>query len=261
MIQPPFFLSSLLPVRHGFFTRHGGVSAAPYETLNGGLGTQDQPEDVQENRCRMAAAVGVEPEHFVALRQVHGADVHVLRHGQEVWSHTDGHEVLPAGDALVTDCPEVALGVATADCAPVLLSSDDGRIVGAAHAGWRGAVGGVLEQTVEQMRLLGAEGLRAVVGPCIGPASYEVGGDMRRAVLERHPEGDRFFVPAARDGHCQFDLPAFCLSRLERLGVKAEWTGHDTLADEQFFSHRRATLKGDARTGRQVSVIRAGRTG
>lgn len=259
MKQPPFFSSSLLPVRHGFFTRDGGVSAAPYETLNGGLGTQDRPRDVQENRRRMAAAVGVELEHFVALRQVHGADVRVLRHGQEVWSHTDGHEALPAGDALVTDCPEVALGVATADCAPVLLSSDDGRIVGAAHAGWRGAVGGVLEQTVEQMHLLGAEGLRAVVGPCIGPASYEVGEDMRRDVLEQHPEGGCFFAPAARDGHYQFDLPAFCLSLLEKQGVRAEWTGHDTLAEDRFFSHRRATLKGDARTGRQVSVIRAGR--
>lgn len=261
MIHPPFFKSSSLPVRHGFFTRKGGVSAAPYETLNGGLGTQDRPEDVQENRRRMAAAVGVELERFVALRQVHGADVHVLRRAEDVWSHRKGHEALPAGDALVTGSPDIALGVATADCAPVLLASEDGRIVGAAHAGWRGAVGGVLEQTVEQMRLLGAEGLRAAVGPCIGPASYEVGEDMRREVLERHPEGGCFFASAARDGHYQFDLPAFCLSLLERLGVKAEWTGHDTLADGQFFSHRRATLKGDARTGRQLSVIRAGRTG
>lgn len=261
MTCPPLIQASLLPVQHGFFTRQGGVSAAPYETLNGGLGTQDRLEDVQENRRRMAAAMGVELEQLVALRQVHGADVHVLRRAEDVWSHMKGHEALPAGDALVTDSPDIALGVATADCAPVLLASEDGRIVGAAHAGWRGAVGGVLEQTVEQMRLLGARGLRAVVGPCIGPASYEVGEDMRRAVLEQHPEGGRFFAPAVRDGHYQFDLPAFCLSLLEKQGVRSEWTGHDTLADGQFFSHRRATLKGDARTGRQVSVIRAGRVG
>lgn len=261
MMQPPFFSSSLLPVLHGFFTRDGGVSSVPYETLNGGLGTQDQLQVVQENRRRMAACMGVELERFVALRQVHGADVHVLRHVGDVWSHTDGHEALPAGDALVTDCPEVALGVATADCAPVLFSSGDGWIVGAAHAGWRGAVGGVLEQTVTHMRALGAEGLRAVVGPCIGPASYEVGEDMRRDVLERHPEAGRFFVPAGRVGHHQFDLPAFCLSLLEKQGVQVEWTGHDTLADGRFFSHRRATLGGDARTGRQLSVIRAGLKG
>lgn len=261
MKQPPFFSSSLLPVRHGFFTRDGGVSSAPYETLNSGLGTQDRPQDVQENRRRIASSVGVELEQFVALRQVHGAEVHVLRHVRDVWSHTDGHEALPVGDALVTDCPEIALGVATADCAPVLFSSDDGRIIGAAHAGWRGAVGGVLEQTVKQMRLLGAEGLRAVVGPCIGPASYEIGEDMRRAVLEQHPEGECFFTAAARQSHYQFDLPAFCLSLLEKHGVKAEWIDHDTLADDRFFSHRRATLKGDARTGRQLSVIRAGMKG
>ncbi|MUG80307.1 peptidoglycan editing factor PgeF [Bombella sp. ESL0380] len=258
MTQPVFLRSPLLPVRHGFFTREGGVSVAPHDTLNGGLGTQDRLDNVQENRRRMAAVVGVELEQFAALRQVHGADVHVLRQVDEVWSHTQGHEALPAGDALVTDCPELALGVATADCAPVLLSSDDGRIVGAAHAGWRGAVGGVLEETVRQMRLLGAEGLRAVVGPCIGPVSYEVGEDMRRAVLERHPEGERFFSQAARAGHHQFDLPAFCLFRLAEEGVQAEWTGHDTLAEERFFSHRRATVHGDGRTGRQIAVIRAG---
>ncbi len=254
MTELPSFQSPLLPVQHGFFCRDGGVSAAPYDSLNGGLGTEDERAAVQENRRRLAAAVNVPVEHFAALTQVHGAEVHMVRSVEDVPSLLAS----PEGDALVTDCPKVALGIATADCAPVLFSSDDGRIVGAAHAGWRGAVGGVLENTVKQMRLIGAEGIRAVVGPCIGPESYEVGVDMRRAVLENHSDADVFFRPSSgREGHYMFDLPAFCVARLEAVSVAhVEALKLDTLAIPRFFSHRRATLAGDSRTGRQISVIR-----
>ncbi|PHI96882.1 hypothetical protein BG621_04025 [Parasaccharibacter apium] len=259
MSLPPVIHSSLLPVPHGFCLRQGGVSRAPYESLNGGVNTQDDPTYVQANRQRIAALVGVEEVHLAALQQVHGAEVVTLRGSEDVPSFSYG--ALPEGDGLVTDCPTIALGIATADCAPVLFASHDGRVVGAAHAGWRGAVAGVLEATVQQMRALGAEGIRAVIGPCIASASYEVGEDMRCAVLAHDPahesSGGRFFTPAARTGHYQFDLPAFCLARLEALHVRAEWVGRDTAAETCFFSHRRATLRGDGRTGRQLSIIRA----
>lgn len=244
---------------HGFFTRRGGVSQGPYASLNCSISSQDRAEDVAANRARVAAALGVEPGALLGLTQVHSADVVVLRRGAAHWRSGRG----PQGDALVTDDPALAIGVVTADCAPVLFAAAGGRagglVVGAAHAGWRGACGGVLEATVAAMRDLGAREIAAVVGPCIGPSGYEVGEDMRRAVLALDPQGASCFGPAARHGHFLFDLPGYVLGRLRRAGLRRIGAvGLDTLRDPgRFFSHRRRVLASGGVIGHQISAIRA----
>lgn len=245
----------LAGVRHGFFTRRGGVSPAPYDTLNCSMSSKDDPRNIAVNRGRVSAFLGVESADLLGLTQVHSADVKTVRRGVAHWRTGRG----PAGDALVSDDPDVALGVITADCAPVLFASLDGRVVGAAHAGWRGAADGVLEATVEAMRALGAAEIRAVVGPCIAPQSYEVGADMRAAVLDLDARGEGFFACAARPRHFMFDLPGYALARLRRAGLKRiEAIGLDTLADpRRFYSHRRRTLAGGGTIGHQISAIRA----
>ncbi len=240
------FFTGSLKAKHGFFTRNGGVSAGLYASLNCSF-SSDNPEHVRENRTRVAAAMGVERAQLLGVKQVHGDGVATVR---EPWAEGSG----PAADALVTAVPGLALGVITADCAPVLFCADG--VVGAAHAGWRGALGGVLEATAAAMRDLGAQEIHAVIGPCIAQASYEVGADMRDAVLSRHAADARFFE-ATRPGHWQFDLPGYCAARLRTAGVKAEALGLDTYAQEQeFFSYRRKTLRGEPATGHQISVIR-----
>lgn len=228
---------------HGFFTRNGGVSTGAYATLNAGLRSDDDPQAVAENRRRIQAALGARA--LRALRQVHGPRA---VDAAEAW------DALPEADAMACAVPGIALGVITADCAPVLFADPVARVVGAAHAGWRGAVGGVLEATLDLMESLGASRRRivAVVGPCIAQPSYEVTRDLLDAVGD-----DRFFAPGRDAAHWQFDLPGYCLHRLSGV-AEAHWTGHDTLPDEaRFFSHRRRTLAGGGPLGHQLSGIAA----
>lgn len=239
-----FLTHPALSARHGFFTRRGGVSTGAYAELNCGLRGDDPPENVAENRARVARAVGAEPDGLRSLRQVHGPRV---VEAAAPW------EALPEADGMVTKAPGVALGIITADCAPALFHDPAAGVIGAAHAGWRGAVSGVLEATVEAMLALGAERERiaAVIGPCIAQASYEVRADLRDAVAD-----PRFFAPGRDAGHFQFDLAGYCVARLRAAGVAAMALGLDTLSDEaRFFSHRRRTLAGGGPLGHQISAI------
>jgi YfiH family protein len=239
-----------LAAPHGFFTRRGGVSSGPFTSLNCSLSSADDRDCVLRNRALAAEAVGADPAALVGLMQVHGADVIRV---DRPWKPGQG----PRTDAMVTDRPEIALGIVTADCAPVLFTNPRGDIVGAAHAGWRGAVAGVLEATVAAMRALGAAQVQAVVGPCIGQASYEVGADLRDAVLARDPADARFFEAGQRPERWQFDLPGYCAARLEAAGAGAHVLVADTLSDaDRFFSHRRRTLAGGGPIGHQISIIR-----
>ncbi len=244
------FLTADLAAPHGFFTRNGGVSQGPYASLNCSLSGADDPASVQENRALVAQAIGVKPEKLLGLKQVHEAKV---IHVTSLWAAGAG----PAADALFTTQSGIALGVITADCAPVLFSDAQGSCVGAAHAGWRGAVLGVLEATGMAMRSKGAVGIRAVIGPCIQRRSYEIGDDLREAVLARNPAHEQFFAPGETAGKWQFDLPGYCAARLESVDIPAEMLAEDTFAQEQkFFSHRRRTLRGEPVLGHQISVIR-----
>jgi hypothetical protein len=252
MHQPEFLRADALRVCHGFFTRLGGVSSGPYTSLNCSLSSQDSREAVLENRARAARALGGDPARLVGLFQVHGAAV---VHVTEPWAPGGG----PQADAMVTDRPGIALGIVAADCAPVLLADEAGKIIGAAHAGWRGALAGVLEATIAAMAALGADArkMTAVVGPCIGQASYEVGPDLRDAVLARAWADARFFAAGRRPAHWQFDLSAYCAARLGDAGIgTVARIGEDTCAgEEKFFSHRRRTLSGGGPIGHQISVI------
>ena len=245
---PEAVASPLLTVPHAFLTRRGGVSTGLYASLNCGRGSDDDPGAVARNRAFAAGAVGAEPGALVTVHQVHSA--------RAVTARAPG----PAeeADALVTDRPGLALGVLTADCAPVLLVDIEAGVVGAAHAGWRGALAGVVEATVEAMATLGAEPSRttAAVGPCIGPAAYEIGDEFEARFLAADPAHARFFERA--EGRARFDLPAYVLGRLAAAGVgRAEWTGHCTYTDEgRFFSHRRSVHRGEPDYGRLISVVR-----
>lgn len=239
-------LTTALPVRHGFFTRRGGVSEGPYASLNCSLSGQDRRESVRENRARVARALGTEPARLVGLAQVHGTAVVRVT---EAWPAGAG----PQADAMVTDRPGIALGIVTADCAPVLFADPKAGVIGAAHAGWRGAVAGVLEATLAAMTALGARPERtiAAIGPCIAQASYEVAADLYDAV------GDpRFFIDG-RPGRWQFDLAGYCAARLAAAGTAmAEQVAADTAAEPaRFFSHRRRTLTGGGPIGHQISVV------
>ena len=240
----------ILSAAHGFFTRRGGVSTGPFASLNCSLSGQDARDAVLENRARAARALGAVPENLVGLHQVHGALALPVR---EPWQPGHG----PQADAMVTDRTGIALGIVTADCAPVLFHDEQAGVIGAAHAGWRGAVGGVLEATIAAMRDLGARNIAAAIGPCIAQDSYEVGADLRDAVLAQNSANARFFAPGRRAERWQFDLPGYCAARLGAAGLTGlAVTGHDTCArDDEFFSHRRQTLSGGGPIGHQVSVI------
>lgn len=234
---------------HAFCTRRGGVSEGEYATLNCSLAGEDRPEHVRENRARAARAAGAEPGSLVGLHQVHGAAV-VTVHAP--WPD----RARPQADAMVTRTPGTALGIVTADCAPVLFADRVAEVVGATHAGWRGAASGVLEATVAAMEALGADRARivAVVGPCIGQRSYEVGPDLRDTVLAAG-DARAFFADGARPDRWWFDLAGYCLARLAPL-CRAERIVADTLAEEaRFFSHRRRTLAGGGKLGHQLSVV------
>ncbi len=231
-------------IRHGFFTRRGGASSGVFDGLNCGTGSSDQADIVTTNRSRVAEAMGG-PLHGV--HQVHSAEAVVAA----------DPETRPRADGIVTDRPGVALTILTADCAPVLFHDAQAGVIGAAHAGWRGALGGVLEATLAAMETLGATSgaTRAAIGPTISQRAYEVGPDFLDTFEAEEPDALRFFANGA-DGRYHFDLPGFALRRLRRAGVDAEWTGHCTYSDPaRFYSYRRTTHAGEADYGRLISAI------
>lgn len=255
MSVPPALTSQRLEhlpgIRHGFFTRQGGVSTGIYDSLNVGRGSKDDPAAVEENRRRVAAAMQVEPGALLSCFQTHST---LVRVADSPWN-----ELRPEGDAIVTSVAGLACGALTADCAPVLLADPHARVVASAHAGWQGALHGVIASAVSAM---GAAGSRpadivAVVGPCIGPASYEVGQEFFDRFIHHDSGADDFFRPTEAEGKHLFDLPGFVLWRLEQAGVEnSEWTGHDTCADEtRFFSNRRAFKRGEPDYGRMINAI------
>jgi YfiH family protein len=245
-------LSNLPGIRHGFFTRGGGVSEGLYESLNGGVGSEDSPAKVAENRARMAARLGVTPERFLTAYQIHSPEVVVA---ETPWPSSER----PRADAIVTRAPGLAIGISTADCGPLLLADAQARVIGAAHAGWRGALTGVIEQTVAAMEKLGAERGRivAAAGPMIRQPNYEVGQDLVDRFIAVDANTIRFFKPAKRPGHAMFDLAGYIVSRLRRADIAAiEDLGHCTYADAaQFYSYRRATHLAEPDYGRHINAI------
>ena len=241
---------ALAPLRHGFFTRKGGASSGVFGGLNCGPGSSDQAEIVALNRARAAAALDVAPERLVTLHQVHSAEAVAL---------DAPPATRPRADGMATATPGLALGVLTADCMPVLLADRAAGVIGAAHAGWRGARAGVLEATLARMAELGAEAARvtAVIGPAISQSAYEVGPEVMATFLADSAGNARFFARGDGD-RVQFDLPAYGLARLRAAGVgQAEWVGACTYADpDRFYSYRRATHAAEADYGRLLSAIR-----
>lgn len=237
-------------VRHGYFTRAGGVSAGIYRGLNIGTGSSDDQALVHENRRRVAEWMKVPASHLLTVHQIHSPDVVVAREpfaGER-----------PKADAIVTDRPGIAIGATTADCGPVLFADAETRVIGAAHAGWKGAFAGVLENTVSAMERLGArrENIVAVLGPSIGPRNYEVGPEFIVRFVEADAENARYFVPSPNPGHALFDLNRYTLDRLEKAGVAAQGLGRCTYAEEElFYSYRRSTHRGEPDYGRHVSAI------
>ncbi len=241
---------SLSPLRHGFFTRRGGASSGIFAGLNCGPGSSDQSEIVAINRARVAQAMEVPPEALITVHQVHSADVITLTGPLP--------DPRPKADGLVTATPGLALAVLTADCQPVLLADPEAGVIGAAHAGWRGARDGVLEATIDAMLALGAtrDSLRAVIGPTISQGAYEVGPEFFEDFIADDHANTRFFAGGEGD-RMHFDLPAFGLHRLREAGVEAEWTRHCTYSDpERFYSYRRTTHAKEADYGRLISAIR-----
>ncbi len=245
-------LQSLAGVRHGFFTRQGGASAGIFASLNCGLGSGDDRAAVRENRARAARGFGLDADRLVTVYQIHSPDV--VR-AETPWPA----EQSPRADAIVSDRPGIMLGVLAADCAPVLLADPVAKVVGAAHAGWRGAHAGVVDNAVAAMESLGARrgDIVAAIGPCIAQDSYEVSDDFLAPFLEQDAANARFFAPGRRPGKRQFDLPGYLAHRIGRLGLAhVANVGRDTQAEEDsFFSYRRATLRGEPDYGRQLSAI------
>ena len=244
-------LSAIPGLRHAFFSREGGVSGGIYAGLNGGLGSSDDPASVAENRRRMAQQMGVSPEHFLSVWQVHSPDAVVATGPWEGASR-------PRADAMVTRTEGLAIGVTAADCGPILFVDPNARVIGAAHAGWKGALTGILETTVDAMEKLGAErsGIVAAIGPLIRQHSYEVGGEFVERFVEADAENALFFVPSTREGHAMFDLAGFIRTRLENAGVlMIDDTGIDTYSDERFYSYRRSVHRGEPDYGRHVHAI------
>jgi YfiH family protein len=253
-VSVPVLRSDLLAkapgVRHGFFTRQGGVSEGVYASLNVGAGSRDDPAAVKENRARAAGHFGAPAEHLLTCYQIHSAIAVVA---EAPWAER------PEADAVVSRTPGLVLGALAADCAPVLLADPEARVIAAVHAGWRGALGGVVEAAIGKMASLGArpDRMLAAVGPCIGQGSYEVGLEFLDAFTGKAPDAEPFFAPGRAADKRQFDLPGFVLGRLKAAGVdQAEWIGRDTYAEpDLFFSNRRALHRGEADYGRLLSAI------
>lgn len=239
-------------IRHAFFTRQGGASTGLYASLNGGLGSNDLASAVHENRRRMAATLGSDPLDFLSLYQIHSAEAVTVK---ERWGLADR----PKADAMVTNLNGVTLAIATADCGPVLFADAQARVIGAAHAGWKGAFTGVLEATLNAMEALGAkrDRITAVLGPTISQPSYEVGAEFKAIFISENPSHDEFFVPGNLPDKSHFNLPAFIGFRLKDAGI-GSFTDLRlcTYADEsRFFSYRRATHRNEADYGRLISAI------
>lgn len=245
-------LDGLVGIRHGFFTREGGISEGIYASLNCGFGSGDDAGRIARNRAVAAESLSVAPDNLVTVFQCHSPAAVIV---ERPWRHEDS----PEADAMATAESAIAIGILTADCAPVLLADAEACVVGAAHAGWKGALGGVLEATVAAMEELGAEAERmvAAVGPCIGPISYEVGPEFRERFMDEDAGNEVFFQPSERGGHHLFDLGGYAHRRLRWRGVgTVEMLGTDTYADEErFFSYRRATHRGETDYGRNLSAI------
>jgi len=242
-------------IKHGFFTRNGGVSVGFYESLNIGLGSDDERPLVLENRKRVAETFGIAPEYLVSPYQIHSPNVITV---EGPWADGVGRKA----DALVTKTPNVALGVATADCGPILFADAEAKVIGAAHSGWKGAISGVMENTVEAMEKLGAnkQNIRAVLGPTISQNSYEVGQEFFERFADTSQANERYFIPSSRAGHYMFDLPVFITNRLKDLGLaKVASIDVCTYVDEdRFFSYRRTTHRKEPDYGRQISAIMIG---
>ncbi|WOH82976.1 peptidoglycan editing factor PgeF [Bradyrhizobium sp. BEA-2-5] len=244
-------LSAIPGLRHAFFSREGGVSEGIYAALNGGLGSRDDPAKVAENRRRMAAQLGVPLDHLVSVHQIHSPDVVAVT---GPWNGG----ARPKADALVTRTEGLAISVTTADCGPVLFVDPNARVIGGAHAGWKGALTGVLEATISAMEELGATrgGIIAAIGPLIRQASYEVGNEFVERFIEADAENGMFFMPAEREGHAMFDLAGFIRKRLDMAGIlMIDDLGLDTYADERFFSYRRSVHRKEPDYGRHVHAI------
>lgn len=253
--HPPALQAATLAlpgVRHAFFTRAGGVSTGVYASLNGGVGSQDAPRHVAENRARMAARLGVGPARLLVPFQIHSADA---LHVREPWAA----DARPRCDGLVTREGRLALGVTGADCGMLLFADARAGVIGACHAGWKGALGGMIEATVAAMENEGARraDIRIALGPCIGAKSYEVGADFVATFVDMDRDHARFFAPSTRAGHAMFDLPGFIAARVAALDVAAfEALGVDTYEDEaRCFSYRRCTHRKEPDYGRLVSAI------
>jgi len=251
MLQAPT-LSALHGIRHAFFTRAGGVSEGVYASLNGGIGSRDKAANVAENRTRMARAFDVSPENFLTAYQVHSPDVVIA---EQSWNA----DARPRADAIVTRIPRLGIAVTTADCGPVLFADARARVVGAAHAGWRGALLGVIEAAIGGMEKLGADRAHivAAIGPMIRQPNYEVGPDLVEKFLGDDEDNARFFAPARRDGHAMFDLAAYIAARLASAGIREiEDLDRCTYADpSHFFSYRRSQHRGETDYGRHVNAI------
>jgi hypothetical protein len=244
-------LSAIPGLRHAFFTREGGVSSGIYAGLNGGLGSHDDPAHVAENRRRMAEQMGVAPAHFLNLHQIHSPDT-VVATGP--WNGA----AKPKADAIVTRHEGLAIGVTAADCGPILLVEPKARVIGAAHAGWKGALTGIMESTIDAMEKLGADrgGMVAAIGPLIRQPSYEVGHEFVERFIDADADNALFFLPAVRNGHSMFDLAGFIRMRLENAGVSMiDDIGIDTYSDERCFSYRRSVHRKEPDYGRHVHAI------
>lgn len=245
-------LAAIDGVRHGFFTRQGGVSSGIYASLNCGPGSRDDTANVTENRVRVAELLGAGPGGLVTVFQMHSADAVIA---EKPWKS----DKTPEADAIVTKTPGVAIGVLTADCAPVLFCDGTARVIAAAHAGWKGALAGIIEATVETMRQLGArpERITAAIGPAISQDAYEVGADFVERFLAEEPASSAFFITDEGSGEAHFDLPGYVGERLARAGVGAITDlGHCTYCEEtRLFSYRRSQHHGEEDYGRQISAI------
>ena len=242
---------NLSGMRHGFFTRRGGVSAGIFKGLNCGMGSSDQDDIILLNRKLVAEAMGVHLDDLVTIHQVHSADAVTVSHANDATGQAD---------AVVTNTPGIALGILTADCAPILFADDKANVVAAAHSGWKGALSGIIESTVAAMEKLGANrsDIKASIGPCISQRNYEVGPEFFDSFMAEDPDLSRFFAQGNGD-RMQFDLPSFCLHQLRASGLQdVNWIGHCTYADpDRFFSYRRTTHLKEADYGRLISVIKA----
>jgi polyphenol oxidase len=244
-------LAAVPGLRHAFFDREGGVSGGVYAGLNGGIGSNDDPANVVENRRRMAQQLGVMPQHLLTAYQIHSPDAVVASTPWDAASR-------PRADAIVTRTEGLAIGITAADCGPILLVDPNARVIGAAHAGWKGALTGIVESTVEAMMRQGSEraNIVAAIGPLIRQHSYEVGNEFVERFIETDPENALLFLPAAREGHAMFDLAGFIRRRLEGAGVLVvDDVGVDTYSDERFFSYRRSVHRKEPDYGRHVHAI------